>query len=68
MRLLVAFAVMSILSIFPAFADISPSSIAKTSFATESVLASKSLLLDISPVGERRLGRGWSARSYSSFK
>jgi photosystem II stability/assembly factor-like uncharacterized protein len=55
MRLLVAFAVMSILFTSPVFADNSSSSITKQSAATKSALASKSLLLDISSVGKEAL-------------
>lgn len=55
MRLLVAFAVIFIISLSPVFADGESSSIANMSPATESVLASKSLLLDISLIGQNKL-------------
>ncbi len=55
MRLLVAFAVISIISLSPVFADSTTSTIASVAPATESALASKSLLLDISPLGQEKL-------------
>jgi photosystem II stability/assembly factor-like uncharacterized protein len=55
MRLLVAFAVISLISLSPVLADSTSSIRAKVSPATESALASKSLLLDISPLGQKKL-------------
>jgi len=55
MRLLVAFAVISLISVLPVFAESTPSTLAKVSPATESALASKSLLLDISRLGQDKL-------------
>ncbi len=55
MRLLVAFAVSSIISLAPVCAENRLSTIAITSPATESALASQSLLLDISPIGQEQL-------------
>lgn len=55
MRLLVAFAVISIISLSPVFADSTTSTIASMAPATESALASQSLLLDISPLGKEKL-------------
>jgi len=55
MRLLVAFVVISLISLSPVFADSTQSTSAKVSPATESALASKSLLLDISPLGQEKL-------------
>jgi photosystem II stability/assembly factor-like uncharacterized protein len=58
MRLLVAFAVIIFISfspVSPAFAESKPSTIAITTPATKSALASKSLLLDISPIGQEKL-------------
>jgi len=55
MRLLVAFTFISLLSLPPVFADSTSSISAKVSPATESALASKSLLLDISPLGQEKL-------------
>jgi photosystem II stability/assembly factor-like uncharacterized protein len=55
MRLLVAFAFISLIPLSPVFADSAPSTIAKVFPATKSSLASKSLLLDISPLGKEKL-------------
>ncbi|PKG84163.1 hypothetical protein CXF85_09105 [Colwellia sp. 75C3] len=58
MRLLVAFAVIIFISfshVSPVFAESNPSTIDITTPATKSALASKSLLLDISPIGQGKL-------------
>jgi photosystem II stability/assembly factor-like uncharacterized protein len=55
MRLLVAFVVISLISLSPVFADSTQSTFPKVSPATESALASKSLLLDISHLGQEKL-------------
>ncbi len=58
MRLLVAFAVIIFISfshVSPVFAESKPSTIDTTMPAIKSALASKSLLLDISPIGQERL-------------
>ncbi|TWX64551.1 hypothetical protein ESZ36_19825 [Colwellia demingiae] len=55
MRLLVAFAVIYFISISPVFADNTASTIAIPTPAIESPLASKSLLLDISLIGQEKL-------------
>ena len=55
MRLLVAFVVISFISLSPVCAKNTSSPIAIATSATESVLASKSLLLDISLIGQDKL-------------
>ncbi|GAW96222.1 MULTISPECIES: WD40/YVTN/BNR-like repeat-containing protein [Colwellia] len=55
MRLLVAFAVIFISSLFPVCADDTSATFASLAPATESALASKSLLLDIAPIGANKL-------------
>ncbi len=55
MRLSVAFAVIYFICLSPVFADPTASTIAIPTPATESPLASKSLLLDISPIGPQKL-------------
>lgn len=55
MRLLVAFAVMFIIPLSPVCAESIIPTLATTTPATESALASKSLLLDISPIGQNKL-------------
>jgi photosystem II stability/assembly factor-like uncharacterized protein len=55
MRLSVAFAVIYFICLSPVFADPTASTIAIPTPATESPLASKSLLLDISPIGQKKL-------------
>ncbi len=55
MRLLVAFAVIFTISLSSVFADSATSSMASATPATESALASTSLLLDISPLGTEKL-------------
>jgi len=55
MRLLVAFAVIYFFSLSTVFAQSEASTSTITKPATQSVLASKSLLLDISPIGQERL-------------
>ena len=55
MRLLVAFAVISIISLSSVRAADSAVTSATLASATESALASKSLLLDISPIGQDKL-------------
>lgn len=55
MRLSVAFAVIYFICLSPVFADPTASTIAIPTPATESSLASKSLLLDISPIGQKKL-------------
>ena len=55
MRLLVAFAVISIISLSSVRAADSAATSATLAPATESALASKSLLLDISPIGKDKI-------------
>jgi len=55
MRLLVAFAVISFMYLSPVCAQSNPATSAITTPATESALASKSLLLDISHLGKEKL-------------
>jgi photosystem II stability/assembly factor-like uncharacterized protein len=58
MRLLVAFAVIIFISfspVSPVLAESKPSTVVITTPATKSALASKSLLLDISPIGQKKL-------------
>lgn len=55
MRLSVAFSVIYFICLSPVFADTTASTIAVPTPATESPLASKSLLLDISPIGQQKL-------------
>ena len=55
MRLLVAFAVIYFISFSPVFAENTASTIAVPTPAIASPLASKSLLLDISPIGQNKL-------------
>lgn len=55
MRLLVAFAVISLISLTPVFADNSVSNTEELLPSAKSALASKSLLLDISPIGNQKL-------------
>lgn len=55
MRLLVAIAVISFISLAPVYAESQNFTITTTDPATKSVLASKSLLLDISPIGQEKL-------------
>lgn len=55
MRLLVAFAVISIFSLSPVCANDKAPTFANTKPATQSSLASKSLLLDISLIGEEKV-------------
>ena len=55
MRLLIALAVTSFISLYSLCAQSMPNSLATTTPATESVLASKSLLLDIAVIGHDKL-------------